>query len=85
MPGETGVLLVDISVQIGNKIMLVFTLKGQLHSKNKLSSNERARKMQKRDLTDFNAPNGYRDISFQIQEFEQDGSHHFEGFSLIFT
>ena len=24
MPGETGVLLVDISVQIGNKIMLVF-------------------------------------------------------------
>ena len=26
MPGETGVLLVDISVQIGNKIMLVFTL-----------------------------------------------------------
>ena len=47
MPGETGVLLVYISVQIGNKIMLVFTLKGQLHSKNKLSSNERARKMQK--------------------------------------
>ena len=25
MPAETGGLLVDISVQIGNKIMLVFT------------------------------------------------------------
>ena len=30
MPGETGILLVDISVQIGNKIMSVFTLK--IHS-----------------------------------------------------
>ena len=30
MPGETGVLLVDISVQIGNKIMLAFTL--EIHS-----------------------------------------------------
>ena len=51
MPGETGVLLVDISVQIGNKIMLAFTLKGQLHLKNKLSSNERARKMPKNETS----------------------------------
>ena len=48
MLGETGVLMVDISVQIGNKTMLLFTLNGQLHSKNKLSSNERARKMTKK-------------------------------------
>ena len=47
-------------------------LKGQLHSKNRLSSNERARKMRKKlALTDLNAPNGSRDISFQSQKFEQ--------------
>ena len=34
---------------------------------------------------DLNAPNGSRDISsFQSQEFEQDGSRHFEGFELHF-
>ena len=27
MPGEMGISLVDISVQIGNKILLAFTLK----------------------------------------------------------
>ena len=31
-------------------------------------------------LTDLNAPNGSRDISTQSEEFEQDGSRHFEGF-----
>ena len=35
-------------------------------------------------LTDLNAPNGSRDISFQSQEFEQDGSCHFEGFQPHF-
>ena len=49
MLGETGVLMVDISVQIRNKIMLLFTLKLQLHSKNKLSSNERVRNMTKNE------------------------------------
>ena len=41
-------------------------------------------KCKKRALTDLNAPNGSRDISFQSQEFEQDGSRHFEGFQPHF-
>ena len=40
--------------------------------------------MQKRALTDLNAPNGSRDISFQSQKFKQDGSRHFEGFEPHF-
>ena len=52
-----------------------------LWSKKKFSSNERARKMtKKRAITDLNAPNGSRDIPFQSQEFEQDGSRHFVDF-----
>ena len=34
----------------------------------------------KRAITDLNAPNGSRDIPFQIQEFEQDGRRHYVGF-----
>ena len=34
--------------------------------------------------TDLNVPNGSRDISTQSQEFEQDGSRHFEGFQPHF-
>ena len=30
----------------------------------------------KRAITDLNAPNGSRDIPFQSQEFEQDGSRY---------
>ena len=40
--------------------------------------------MQKRAITDFNAPNGSRDIPFQSQEFEQDGRCHFVGFQPHF-
>ena len=36
--------------------------------------------MKKKVLTYLDAPNGSQDISFRSQEFEQDGSHHFEGF-----
>ena len=39
----------------------------------------------KQAVTDFNAPNGSRDIPFQSQEFQLDGRRHFGGFSLIFT
>ena len=42
------------------------------------------KKCKKWALTDFNVPNGSRDISFQSQEFEQDGSRHFEGFEPNF-
>ena len=60
-------------------------LKGNLRSKKKLSSNERAWKMQKkRAIIDLNAPNGSRDILFQSQEFGQDGHHHFVGFQSHF-
>ena len=59
-------------------------LKGHLRSKKKLSSNERAWKMQKRAINDLNAPNGSRDISFQSQEFGQDGHRHFVGFQPHF-
>ena len=53
-------------------------LKGNLRSKKKLSSNERAVKNAKRRaITDLNAPNGSRDIPFQSQEFEQYGCRHF--------
>ena len=31
-------------------------------------------------ITDLNVPNGSQDISFQSQEFEQDGCHHFVDF-----
>ena len=39
----------------------------------------------KRAITDLNAPNGSRDIPFQIQEFGQDGQRHFVGFSASFS
>ena len=35
-------------------------------------------------ITDFNAPNGSRDIPFQSQEFGQDGHRHFVGFQPHF-
>ena len=38
----------------------------------------------KSSMTDLNAPNGSRDISFQSQEFGQDGHHHFVGFQPHF-
>ena len=38
----------------------------------------------KRAITDFNAPNGSRDIPFQSQEFGQDGHRHFVGFQPHF-
>ena len=38
----------------------------------------------KRVITDLNAPNGSRDIPFQIQEFGQDGHRHFVGFQPHF-
>ena len=37
-------------------------------------------KHKKSAITDLNAPDGSRDISFQSREFEQDGRHHFEDF-----
>ena len=40
--------------------------------------------MQKQAITDLNAPNGSRDISFQSQEFGQDGYRHFVGFQPHF-
>ena len=38
------------------------------------------KKCKKRAITDLNAPNGSRDIPFQIQEFEQYGRRHFVDF-----
>ena len=35
-------------------------------------------------ITDLNAPDGSRDIPFQIQEFGQDGHRHFVGFQPHF-
>ena len=58
----------------------IYCIKGNLRSKKELSSNERAWKMQKRAITDLNAPNGSRDIPFQSQEFEQYGRRHFVDF-----
>ena len=33
--------------------------------------------MKKRVITDFDAPNGFRDTPIQSQEFEQDRNRHF--------
>ena len=41
-------------------------------------------KKKKRAITDFNAPNGSRDIPLQSQEFGQDGRRHFLGFQPHF-
>ena len=41
-------------------------------------------KIKKRAITDLNAPNGFRDIPFQSQEFGQDGHRHFVGFQPHF-
>ena len=41
-------------------------------------------KCRKRAITDLNAPNGSRDISFQSQKFGQDGHRHFVGFQPHF-
>ena len=38
----------------------------------------------KRAITDFNEPNGSRDIPFQSQELRQDGYSHFVGFQPHF-
>ena len=40
------------------------SLKGQVQSKNKLSSNESVKNAKQRAITDLNAPNGCRDIAF---------------------
>ena len=37
-------------------------------------------KCKKRAITDLNAPNGSRNITFQIQELEQYGCRHFVDF-----
>ena len=56
-------------------------LKGNLRSKKKLRSNERAWKMEKkRAIIDLNVPNSSRDIPFQSLEFEQYGRRHFADF-----
>ena len=36
-------------------------------------------------MIDLNASNGSQDIPFQIQEFEQDGHHHFVDFFASFS
>ena len=45
---------------------------------------ERKKCKKKQAITDFNAPNGSRDIPFQSQEFGQDGHRHFVGFQPHF-
>ena len=45
---------------------------------------EREKCKKKRAITDFNAPNGSRDIPFQSQEFGQYGHRHFVGFQPHF-
>ena len=42
-------------------------------------------KCKKRAVTNFNAPDGSRDIPFQKQEFVQDGHRHFCTFSASFS
>ena len=42
------------------------------------------RENEKKAITDFNAPDGFRDIPFQSQEFEQDGRRHFVEFQRHF-
>ena len=66
-------------------IPIAWLLKGNLRSKNKLSSNERGWKMQKNEpsLTSMRQ-NGSRDIPSQSQEFEQIGRRHFVGFQPRF-
>ena len=39
----------------------------------------------KRAIIDLNVPNDSQDISFQSQEFEKDGRHHFVRFSASFS
>ena len=57
------------------------SVKGQFHSKNKLNSNERARKMQKNEPSLTSIRQMVLEISHsKVREFEQDGSRHFEGF-----
>ena len=60
------------------------TVKGNLRSRYKLSSNEIGWKMQKWAITDLNAPNHSRDIPSQSQELEQNGRRHFVSFQTHF-
>ena len=59
------------------KSQRIKSLKENLRSKKKFSSNESVKNAQKGAITDLNAPNGSRDIPFQSQEFEQYGRRHF--------
>ena len=45
---------------------------------------KKKKKNEKRAITDLIAPNGSRDILFQIQEIGQDGNRHFVGLQLHF-
>ena len=45
---------------------------------------EREKCKKKRAINNLSAPNGSRDISFQSQEFGQDGHRHFVGFQPHF-
>ena len=61
-----------------------FTLKGTSGRKKSYAQMKERAKCKKRAINDLNAPNGSRDISFQSQEFGQDGHRHFEGFQPHF-
>ena len=66
--------------------MLVFTLKGQIHSKNKLSSNERARKCKKKETSLTLMRQMVLEIShFKVRNLSQMEVAILKVFSLIFT
>ena len=54
--------------------------KENLRSKKSLGQMKECEKCKTRHVTDLNAPNGSRDIPFQIQELEQHGHRHFVDF-----
>ena len=61
-----------------NKI--IFDLNGTSVEKKVKFKWKSVKTARKRAITDLNASNGFRDIPFQSQGFEQDGRRHFADF-----
>ena len=61
------------------------SLKGTSGWKKVTLKRKSVKNAKKRAITDFNGPNGSRDIPLQSQEFGQDGHRHFVGFQPILT
>ena len=75
----------NVGLYATSNTLNIIVLKGTSGRKKSLAQMKELEKRKKmRALTDLNAPNGSRDITFQSEEFGQDGHRHFVDFQPHF-